>query len=258
MIPVLAFDIETVPDVAGLRRLYELPADLPDRDVAELAFQKRRVQTGGDFLPPHLHRVIVISCVARDEEGVKIFSIGEPERDEKAIIHRFFDAIERNVPQLVSWNGKGFDVPVLNHRALIHGVCCTKFWENGDEDQSFRYNHYTNRYQTRHLDLMDQLAMFNSRAFAPLDDIARLANLPGKQGVGGAEVWPEYQKGNLKAIRDYCEVDVVNTFLLFLRFQLVRGHVTPEQYDAECVVLRAALEKRAEPHWKEFLSLWKI
>jgi 3'-5' exonuclease len=256
--PILAFDIETVPDVAGIRRLHELPADLPDSDVAELAFQKRRVQTGNDFLPPHLQRVIVISCVARDDEGVKIFSIGEPERDEKAIIHRFFDAIERNVPQLVSWNGKGFDIPVLNHRALIHGVCCTKFWENGDEDQSFRYNNYTNRYQTRHLDLMDQLAMFNARGFAPLDDMARLADLPGKHGVGGAQVWPEYQKGNLKAIRDYCEADVVNTFVLFQRFQMVRGLVTPQQYEAECATLRATLEKRTEPHWKEFLSLWKI
>jgi predicted PolB exonuclease-like 3'-5' exonuclease len=257
MVPILAFDIETVPDVAGIRLLHELPADLPDRDVAELAFQKRRVQTGNDFLPPHLQRVIVISCVARDEEGVKIFSIAEPERDEKAIIQRFFDAVQRNVPQLVSWNGKGFDIPVLNHRALIHGVCCTKFWENGDDDQSFRYNNYTNRYQTRHLDLMDQLAMFNSRNFAPLDDMARLTKLPGKQGMGGAEVWPEYQNGNLKAIRDYCEADVVNTFLLFLKFQVVRGVVAPEQYEAECAALRSTLEKRAEPHWKEFLSLWK-
>ena len=257
MVPILAFDIETVPDVAGIRKLYGLPDDLPDRDVAELAFQKRRVQTGNDFLPPHLQRVIVISCVARDDEGVKIFSIAEPERDEKTIILRFFGAIERNVPQLVSWNGKGFDIPVLNHRALIHGVCCTRFWESGDEDQSFRYNNYTNRYQTRHLDMMDQLAMFNGRNFAPLDDIARLANLPGKLGVGGAEVWPEYQKGNLRAIRDYCEADVVNTFILFLRFQVVRGLMSPEQLAAECAALRATLEKRIEPHWKEFLSLWK-
>jgi len=59
VIPILAFDIETVPDCAGIRKLYDLPADLPDGDVAELAFQKRRVQTGGsDFLQPHLQRVI--------------------------------------------------------------------------------------------------------------------------------------------------------------------------------------------------------
>jgi hypothetical protein len=258
MTPVLAFDIETVPDCAGIRRLYELPADLPDGDVAELAFQKRRVQTGGsDFLPPYLQRIAVISCVARDDEGIKIFSIGEPERDEKATIHRFFDAIERKTPQLVSWNGKGFDIPVLNHRALIHGVCCARFWETGDEDQSFRYNNYVNRYQTRHLDLMDQLAMFNARGFAPLDDMARLANLPGKQGMDGAGVWPAYQKGELQAIRTYCEMDVLNTFVLFLRFQVMRGLIMPERYESECTMLRELIEKRPEPQWREFLNLWK-
>jgi hypothetical protein len=91
--PILAFDIETVPDCPGLRKIHGLPEDLPDADVAEIAFQKRRAQTGGDFLPPHLQRVIVISCVARDDEGIKIFTIGEPERDEKAAIQRFFDAV---------------------------------------------------------------------------------------------------------------------------------------------------------------------
>ena len=257
MTPVLAFDIETVPDCAGIRKIHGLPEDLPDAEVAEIAFQKRRVQTGSDFLPPHLQRVIVISCVARDDEGVKIFTIGEPERDERATIARFFDAIERKTPQLVSWNGKGFDIPALNHRALIHGVCCARFWEMGDEDQAFRYNNYVNRYQTRHLDLMDQLAMFNGRNFAPIDEAARLAGLPGKLGIGGAEVWPAYGRGEIQAIRDYCEADVVNTFLLYLRFQMMRGQLLPDRYDAECRLLRETLEQRPEPHWREFLSLWK-
>lgn len=257
MIPVLAFDIETVPDCAGIRTLYELPADLPDADVAEIAFQKRRVQSGADFLAPHLQRVVVISCVARDDEGMKIFSIGEPERDERAAIARFFDAIERKSPQLVSWNGKGFDIPVLNHRALIHGISCARFWETGDEDLAFRYNNYVNRYQTRHLDLMDQLAMFNSRNFAPVDQMARLAELPGKQGLEGAQVWPAYQRGEIQAIRGYCEVDVLNTFVLFMRFQLMRGLMRQDQYDAECALLRELLGQRPEPHWREFLSLWK-
>jgi predicted PolB exonuclease-like 3'-5' exonuclease len=98
----LAFDIETVPDCAGIRRLHELPDDLPDREVAEVAFQKRRVQTGSDFLPPQLQRVVVISCVLRDADGVKLFSIGEPEATEKEAIQRFHDGIEKLVPQLVS------------------------------------------------------------------------------------------------------------------------------------------------------------
>src|SRR5919112_373922 len=104
MTPVLTFDIETIPDVAGMRRLYGVPEDLPDAEVAEVAFQKRRSVTNNDFLPPHLHRVLVIACVLRDDEGVRVFSIGEPDAGEAAAIQRFFEGINKFTPQIVSWN----------------------------------------------------------------------------------------------------------------------------------------------------------
>jgi len=254
---VLAFDIETVPDCAGIRRLYELPADLPDGEVAEIAFQKRRTQTGSDFLPPPLHRVVVISCVLREGEGIKVFSLGEPEATEQEAIQRFHDGIEKYVPQLTSWNGGGFDLPVLNTRGLIHGVTAAKFWDQGEDDRDFRFNNYVSRYHARHLDLMDVLAMYQPRNNAPLDDFARLAGFPGKLGVGGAQVWPAYQRGEIKAIRDYCEVDVANTYLLYLRFQVLRGVFQKDHYERECALLRSVLEKQNAAHWREFLNLWK-
>jgi len=256
MTPVLAFDIETVPDCAGIRRLYELPAELPDAEVAEIAFQKRRTQTGSDFLPPQLHRVVVISCVLREGDGVKVFSLGEPEAGEKEAIQRFYDGIDKLVPQLVSWNGGGFDLPVLNYRGLIHGVAAAKFWDQGEDDKDFRWNSYLGRYHARHLDLMDVLAMYQPRNNAPLDDVAQLAGLPGKIGVGGAKVWESYLRGEIKAIRDYCEADTANTYLLYLRFQLLRGALTADQYKKECALLRTALEKLKGAHWREFLSRW--
>ncbi len=256
MTPTLVFDIETVPDVAGIRRLHELPEDLPDHDVAELALQKRRVQTGSDFLPHYLHRVVVISCVLRDDEGVRIFSIGEPETTEAAAIKRFFDGLDKYVPQIVSWNGRGFDLPVLVNRALQHGVGAACFWDTGRDNQDFRYSNYINRFHDRHLDLMDVLSLYGGRG-SPLDDVARLAGFPGKLGVGGNAVWDSYRAGELAAIRNYCEADCVNTYLLFLRFQLMRCVLDAARYAEECGVLRAVLEKRPEPHWKEFLSLWK-
>ncbi|MDH4096649.1 MAG: 3'-5' exonuclease [Betaproteobacteria bacterium] len=256
MAPVLAFDIETIPDVDGIRRLHELPADLPDREVAEIAFQKRRTQTGSDFLPPQLHRVVVISCVLREGEGVKVFSLGEPEAGEREAIQRFYDGIEKLVPQLVSWNGGGFDLPVLNYRGLIHGVAAAKFWDQGEDDKDFRWNSYLGRYHARHLDLMDVLAMYQPRNNAPLDEVAQLAGLPGKIGMGGAKVWESYLQGEIKAIRDYCEADTANTYLLYLRFQRLRGALTPALYDKECALLRGALEKLKAPHWREFLNRW--
>jgi len=246
MTPVLAFDIETVPDVAGIRRLFDLPADLADAEVAEVAFQKRRVASGNDFLQPHLQRVVVVSCVLRDDEGVRVFSVGEPDTGEKETIQRFFEGINRYKPQIVSWNGRGFDMPVLASRGLVHGVTAEAFWNNN----------YTNRFQDRHVDVMDVLSLYGFRG-ASLDDMARLAGFPGKIGMEGSEVWPAYQKGEIRGLRDYCEADVANTYLLYLRFQMMRGAHSVERHTEECALLRSLLEKRSEPHWQKFLSLWK-
>jgi len=250
---VLAFDIETIPDVAGIRRLHGLPADLPDREVAEVAFQIRRTRTGSDFLPPQLHRVAVISCVLRGDEGVKVFSL---EGQEAEIIQRFYEGIEKFVPQLVSWNGGGFDLPVLNYRALIHGLTAPTFWETGDDNRDFRYNNYISRYHARHTDLMDVLAMYQPRNNAPLDEVAQLAGLPGKIGVGGAKVWETWLAGDAAKIRDYCEADTANTYLLYLRYQLLRGVFTKDVYQKEIKLLRNYLKEQAKPHWREFLQLW--
>lgn len=256
MTPILAFDIETVPDVAGLRRLHGLDAGVPDREVAEMAFQLRRQATGSDFLPPHLQRVVAISCALRERDGFRVWSLGGG-ADEAELVHRFFDGIARYTPQLVSWNGSGFDLPVLAHRALLHGVKAARFWEWGEADREFRYNNYISRYHTRHLDLMDALAMYQPRNNAPLDDIARLLGLPGKLGLEGGRVWEAYLGGDLEGIRRYCEVDALNTYLVFLRFQLVRGALDPDGYRAERELVRATLARSGEPHWREFLERWR-
>jgi predicted PolB exonuclease-like 3'-5' exonuclease len=156
----------------------------------------------------------------------------------------------------VSWNGGGFDLPVLSYRAMLCGSRATKYWDQGEDDRDFRFNNYVSRYHARHLDLMDILAMYQPRNNAPLDDVAQLAGLPGKIGVGGAQVWAAYQDGKIAEIRDYCEADTANTYLLYLRFQLLRGVLTAEQHKKECALLRAALEKLKGAHWREFLSRW--
>jgi predicted PolB exonuclease-like 3'-5' exonuclease len=265
MTSTLAFDIETIPDVAGLRTLYGLDAQLadalPDGEVAELAFQRRRAQNGSDFLPLHLHRVVTISCALRTREAFKVWSLAAPELSEAEIVQRFFDGIEKFTPQLVSWNGGGFDLPVLHYRGLMHGVAAPRYWDLGDGDyadsRDFKWNNYISRYHTRHLDLMDLLAMYQSRASAPLDELARLIGFPGKLGMDGSQVWSAWQAGKAAEIRDYCETDVVNTHLVALRFRLMRGELAREAYDAEVAFVRAELAKLPQPHWKEFLAAWR-
>ena len=255
MTPVLVFDIETVPDVAGIRKLNAVPADVPDADVAAMAFQLRRQKSGNDFLPLHLQRVVAISCALSDRDAFKVWSLaGESEGE---IIQRFFDGIEKYTPQLVSWNGAGFDLPVLHYRGLVHRVRAPRYWDTGDDDREFRFNNYISRYHMRHCDVMDLLSLYQGRAVAPLDEIAQLLGLPGKLGMDGSQVWDAFQAGRLTEIRNYCETDVVNTYLVFLRFQAMRGAVTGDQYQAQCDVVRATLSRSPESHWQEFLSHWQ-
>ncbi|HUF21371.1 MAG TPA: 3'-5' exonuclease [Burkholderiales bacterium] len=256
MTPVLAFDIETVPDVEGLRKLNALGAEMPEAEVAEAAFTQRREKTGSDFLQLHLHRVVAISCALRDRESFRVWSLGEPDDPEKVLIQRFFDGIEKYTPQIVSWNGSGFDLPVLHYRALVHGVRAARYWDMGEDDRDFKWNNYISRYHSRHLDLMDLLALYQGRAVAPLSDVAQLLGFPGKLGMDGSKVWEAFQAGNVGGIRAYCETDVVNTYLVFLRFQLMRGVFDEAQYRKECELVRSTVSRADEPHWREFVSAW--
>jgi 3'-5' exonuclease len=256
MTPTLAFDIETIPDLTGLRTLHGLSPELSDQDVVDMAFQKRRQSHGSDFMPLHLQRVVAISCALREGEHFKVWSLGKPEDDEATLIQRFFDGIERYLPQLVSWNGGGFDLPVLHYRALVNGVTAPRYWELGEDDREFKWNNYISRYHMRHLDLMDLLAMYQPRAAVPLDDLAKLCGFPGKLGMDGSQVWSTWRDGGLASIRAYCETDAANTFLMFLRFQRMRGALTPAAYDAEIARVRAALQREAGAHWEEFLAAW--
>ncbi len=257
MNPTLVFDIETIPDIAGLRTLHELDAGISDADVAEMVFQLRRQKNGSDVLPHHLQRVVAISCVLRESDNFKVWSLGGLEEDEGSLIQRFFDGVDKYTPQLVSWNGGGFDLPVLHYRGLIHGVQCARYWDQGEDDKDFKWNNYISRYHSRHLDLMDLLALYGGRANAPLDELAKLIGFPGKLGMDGSKVWEAWQQGKLEEIRNYCETDVVNTWLVFARFQLMRGQFTRARYEQELELVRSVLGKSSEPHWQEFLAEWK-
>ncbi len=262
--PILVFDIETIPDVAGLRALRGAPPAATDEEVLAAELAERAAAGKSDFLPLHLQRVLVVSCVFRDSHGLRVHSFVDREPDgvseEGRVVQQFYGAIERRVPQLVSWNGGGFDLPVLHYRGLRHGVVASKYWDLGDggdaDSREFKWNNYIGRYHMRHLDLMDLLALYQPRAAAPLDAMAKLCGFPGKLGMDGAAVWGAYRAGRIEDIRRYCETDVMNTYLLYCRFQKMRGGLLEREYDEEMVHVRDALGAIDEPHWREYLAAW--
>ena len=252
---VFVFDIETIPDIDGCRRLYDLHG-LSDDDVAKAVFHKRRQQANTEFLRHHLHKVVAISAVLRTSDQFKVWSLGDLESSEQDLLQRFYSGIDRYTPRLVSWNGGGFDLPVIHYRTLLYPINAERYWENGQNDTSYRYNNYLSRFHDRHTDLMDVLAAYQPRASAPLDEIASLCGFPGKMGMSGSKVWENYTQGDIKGIRDYCETDVLNTFLVYLNYQRNRGVLDQAQYLRECQLVRKSLIDSGQPHLIEFEKAW--
>ena len=121
----------------------------------------------------------------------------------------------------------------------------------------FKFNNYISRYHQRHTDLMDLLSLYNGRAVASLDQIALLCGFPGKQGMSGAQVWPAYLEGRIEEIRHYCLTDVLNTWLVWCRFQHMRGVYSLERYEHEVILARKMLGEQSDARWGEFLTAWK-
>ena len=250
-----SFDIETVPDVESGRQLLGL-SDLSDEDVATAMMFKRQQAVGHDFLPLHQHRVVAISVALRSGDTFRVWTLGDRDSDEAEIVRRFFDGIERYTPDLVSWNGGGFDLPVLHYRALKHNIQAPRYWEMGDSDREFRYNNYLSRFHWRHIDLMDVLAGFQMRGRASLDQMAVMLGFPGKLGMSGDKVWQTWLDGGIENIRDYCETDVLNTYLVYLRFEFMRGNLDAKALEREFELVRTTLQSMDQPHLNEFLTAW--
>lgn len=282
--PVLVFDIETIPDIAGIRQLGLVPtqtgeqvevaaqAEWDDEQVWRAWQQQRKDEQKSDFLPLYLQRVLCISAVFRNADGLRVHSFVDRDgASEGKIIQQLFTTIEKYAPQLVSWNGSGFDLPVLHYRGLKYGVVASQYWDMGENDREFKWNNYISRYHHRHLDLMDLLALYQSKANAPLDALAKLCGFPGKLGMDGSQVYPSYLAGGTEAIRQYCETDVMNTYLMYCRYQKMRAGFTESEYAREIEYVKETLANLAHDvqaqiqstgsaqtnHWQEYLEAWK-
>jgi len=251
----LIFDIEPVPDIGLGAELLGLEG-IADEDVAKAMFFRRSQETGSEFLPHYQQRVVAISVALRSGNDFSVWTLGEENSDEAEQVRRFYDGIARYRPVLVSWNGSGFDLPVLHYRALKHGIQAPAYWETGDGDREYRFNNYLSRYHWRHVDVMDVLAGFQPRAKAKLDAIATMLGFPGKMGMSGDKVWETWLAGDIAQIRNYCETDVLNTYLVYLRFQHMRGKLDDPSLHKELELVRSTLADSGASHLEEFLAAW--
>lgn len=219
MSSILAFDMETVPDTRAGRRLYGLE-QLPDKDVARAMRHRRAQRTGQNSLALHQHRVVAISVALEGEAGLRLWTLGQPEDSEREIIRGFFQLIEDYTPQLTSWNGNGFDLPVLHYRCLVHALQAPRYWAMSNRTGSLSSSGNTD---SGHIDLMQVLSGFRRAAAVPLDEFAAMLGLPGLPRMDAGRIWDLFLDGELEEIRRYCRLEVADIYTLYLRFQFMRG-----------------------------------
>lgn len=214
---VIIWDLETVPDLKGFAAANNLTGNT-DQEIREAI---------GDKFPKHIyHSIVCIGALVAHKESDywAIDALGAPhvgERTEKQLISAFVDKIAELHPQLVTFNGNTFDLPVLRYRAMTHSIAAP----------GLSARPYFNRYPDDALDLCDALSSFNPQAKATLDEISKIMGMPGKpDGMKGSEVARYFLEGKIKEIADYCESDIVNTYRVWLRYELFRGRLSPIEF----------------------------
>jgi predicted PolB exonuclease-like 3'-5' exonuclease len=240
---ILVFDMETRVDKALLRSVQYRGQELSEDEAYERMRDEIGWATGGDFFPLTFQVPVSIALAHAGDDhvltGVEV--LGADALGEAGLVRAFWARLEAFDGTLVSFNGRGFDLPVLELQALRHGCSAPQYF--GDRN-GLRARH------GRHCDLYDWLTNGGAmRLRGGLDLVAKLVGLPGKGVVSGADVQVLWERAAWDQIHRYCRDDVLQTYFLFLRIEHLRGRLGAEQLaqiEAATSEYRALLGTREE------------
>ncbi len=234
---IIVWDLETVPDLAAAARMLNL-GDAPEEGVR---------QALGSGFPKHpLHKIACIGALvaSRQPDGWRVDALGAPhggERSEGELISAFAEKIGQLRPQLITFNGHSFDLPVLRYRAMVNRVAAV----------GLQVRAYFHRYTEDFLDLCDILGSYVPGAKVMLDEVSRILGLAGKpEGIDGSRVEEMVLAGQIEEVARYCESDVLNTYRVWLVYELFRGSITGKEHDWSEAQVREFVTSRktANPH----------
>lgn len=232
---LFVFDIETIPDESAAINLLGLPENA-SKEEKRNALKKYHLDiSGNEFLRQPFHKVVVISFLEADivrENGQEryilqnIKSGGNIDSNEEELVKGFFSYLKKKSPRFVTFNGRTFDFPVLKYRAMKYGISASWLYKTGD-----KWNNYNQKYSLDwHCDLLDAFCEFGASARVKMNEVCSILNLPGKDGIDGSKVMDYYDSGRLEEIRNYCESDVVNTYMLYLNYQHFTGNISSNNF----------------------------
>ena len=243
---LFVFDIETVPDLESARSLLGMKKASDAR--VEQAIEKYHLDAtnGKSAFPKHpFHKIVEISFLEADIESLEngkecyvlkdLRSGGQQDSDEKMLLEGLFDHLKRRNIRLVSYNGRGFDIPVLKYRAMRYGIS-VPWMCYGNINYDYRYSF------DLHCDLLEALSNFGASEKAKMNEVCALFGIGGKLDTEGSMVYDLYKSGKIEAIKEYCQLDVVNTYLIYLRYMLFRGALSKESFDRCARDLKSFME----------------
>ncbi len=263
---LFVFDIETIPDTNTARKLLHSDStDINELRKGLIDYHLKITDGKNSFLRQPFHSVVAISFleaeISRDQDGREFYHIidlrtgGEETSSEEEMIRGLFQHLKKRTPRFVSFNGKNFDLPVLKYRAMKYGIDAPWFYKLGD-----KWNNYSQKFSLDwHCDLADAFSDFGASARVKMNEICACLGLPGKTGIDGSMVQDFYDQGKVATIRNYCETDVMNTYLLYLHYQFHTGSISRESFEKSQEGLISFIAKNAakRPYLQEFLDEWK-
>ncbi len=256
---LFVFDIETIPDVEAGKRLLGIDSEDPTFIRQKMTDYHLEITDGkNNFLRQPFHKVVAVSCLEAEiiNEGgfefynlVDIRSAGDILSSEAELINRFFGYLKNKQARLVSFGGKNFDIPVLKYAAMKHRIEAKWFYRSGD-----KWNNYQQKYSLDwHCDLIDAFSDFGASAKVKMNELCAAFSLPGKIDVDGSKVEEMFDRQEIAEIRNYCETDVLNTYLLYLVWQQHNGTIDLASFDRSYKQIIEFLEKNHhKSHWQKF------
>lgn len=260
-LPLVSFDIETTPD-PDLGRAH-LGFEGDNASVIRQMMAARAAETAGrtEYPAQPWHRVICVCVTVLDPETghVEMLQIGSDDLwNEPSHVEAFFafveghagggSAVAPTLPyRLVSWNGAGFDLPILRYRAMVHGIVAADF---NRRDGNRKQDHYFSRYGSLHVDVMDELSSWGVSPRAGLDAVAKALHFPSKDFLS-MPIQEHLIAGDHRAIVEYCKLDTLVTLLVYLSWGRHAGWVEPAAYDRAMDGARACVARQGDERWRE-------
>jgi predicted PolB exonuclease-like 3'-5' exonuclease len=262
---IFCFDIETVPDFDLAKRHIGLDPNTPDDIVYEELTRYHLNITDGKntFFRQLFWKVLCISYVEAsltyddNYESYSVISIksgGRADMDEKSLIQSCFTYLNKERPRIITFNGRGFDVPVLKYRSMMYKIPAPWLYKTGN-----KWSNYNQRYsQEWHTDLFDVFSDFGTSARINISEVCSLLQIPCKIDMNGSSVMDSFKKGEIDKIRNYCEQDALCTYILYLYLSLHQDRFSELGFKKSIESLENFVSAQKLAHLEDFMSELKI